>query len=217
MPADQAQRTNTGGLLYAIRAEGTSLVKIGYTTGSVEKRIKAMQTGQPFPLCVIATHPIEDDVRRKEAWLHAFLNQERRSGEWFDIALDQETFADLIARAIQFGAAQEAQRQEAHTQKALLKKQARMARRSTEETFGDRLARIRGYKRFSQQDIANVTGIRVQNISRFETDERCRVRSDTLIKLAIALECSADYLLGLTDDPTPARQRHDARQERFGD
>ena len=26
MPADQAQITNTGGLLYAIRAEGTSLV-----------------------------------------------------------------------------------------------------------------------------------------------------------------------------------------------
>lgn len=72
-----------------------------------------------------------------------------------------------------------------------------------EDTFGKRLARIRGYKRFSQQDIADVTGIRVQNISRFETDERCRVRSDTLIKLAHALECSADYLLGLTDDPTP--------------
>ena len=80
-----------------------------------------------------------------------------------------------------------------------------------EDTFGKRLARIRGYKRFSQQDIADVTGIRVQNISRFETDERCRVRSDTLIKLAQALECSTDYLLGLTDDPTPARQR----QERF--
>lgn len=86
-----------------------------------------------------------------------------------------------------------------------------------EDTFGKRLARIRGYKRFSQQDIANVTGIRVQNISRFETDERYRVRSDTLIKLAQALECSTDYLLGLTDDPTPARQRQSHRQERFGD
>lgn len=76
----------------------------------------------------------------------------------------------------------------------------------THDTLGDRLARIRGYRRLSQQDLADLTGLRVQNISRIETDHRTRVRSDILIRLAQALECSADYLLGLTDDPTPPKR-----------
>ena len=81
------------------------------------------------------------------------------------------------------------------------------------ETIGDRLARIRGYRRLSQQDVADLTGLKVQNISRLETDGRERVRSDTLIRLSQALDCSTDYLLGLTEDPTPAIRRTRRRRD----
>jgi transcriptional regulator with XRE-family HTH domain len=74
-------------------------------------------------------------------------------------------------------------------------------------SLGDRLARIRGFRRMSQQDLAARTGLKVQNISRLETDQREHVRSDTLRRLAEALDCSTDYLVGLTDDPVPSRKR----------
>jgi transcriptional regulator with XRE-family HTH domain len=78
------------------------------------------------------------------------------------------------------------------------------------DSLGDRLARIRGFRRMSQQDLASRTGLKVQNISRIETDHREHVRSDTLRRLAEALDCSADFLVGLTDDPQPPRRRRKA-------
>src|SRR2546425_5775031 len=75
------------------------------------------------------------------------------------------------------------------------------------ETLGQRLALIRGKRGLSQLDLAKLTGLKVQNISRLETESREHVRSDTLIRLATALGVSADYLLGLTDDPSPRPRR----------
>jgi len=70
----------------------------------------------------------------------------------------------------------------------------------------------------SQQDLAALTGLKVQNISRLETAAREHVRSDTLIRLAQALDVSTDYLLGLTDDPTsPKRARRRRPQPATGD
>lgn len=103
----------TGGLLYAIQAEGTSLVKIGYTTGSVEKRVKTLQTGQPFRLRVLDTVAVESEVHKQETLLHQFLKEQRRAGEWFEIDLSNHSLRDLLARAIAWGAEQEAQRQDA--------------------------------------------------------------------------------------------------------
>ena len=54
-------------------------------------------------------------------------------------------------------------------------------------SLGDRLARVRGFRRMSQQELAVRTGLKVQNISRLETDQREHVRSDTLRRLAEAL------------------------------
>ena len=73
-------------------------------------------------------------------------------------------------------------------------------------TLGDRIARMRGYRRMSQQELGDLTGLHAQNISRLETGGRGRIWSDTLIRFAQALDCSADYLLGLSDDPTPPRR-----------
>jgi transcriptional regulator with XRE-family HTH domain len=74
-------------------------------------------------------------------------------------------------------------------------------------SLGARLAHMREVRRMSQQDVADRTGLKVQNISRIETDHREHVRTDTLRRLAEALDCSADYLIDLTDDPTPAKKR----------
>ena len=84
-------------------------------------------------------------------------------------------------------------------------------------SLGDRLARMRGFRRMSQQDLAALTGLKVQNISRLETAAREHVRSDTLIRLAQALDVSADYLLGLTDDPTPLKRARRRRGQPAAD
>jgi len=81
-----------------------------------------------------------------------------------------------------------------------------------EETLGQRLAFIRGKRGLSQPDVAKLTGLKVQNISRLETKAREHVRSDTLARLAQALECSTDYLLGLSDEPAPPKKRPRARK-----
>ena len=84
-------------------------------------------------------------------------------------------------------------------------------------SLGDRLARMRGFRRMSQQDVAERTGLKVQNISRLETEQRAHVRSDTLRRLAEALDCSTDYLVGLTDDPTPPKRPRRRRQSSADD
>lgn len=57
-----------------------SLVKIGYTGGSVEARIAQMQTGCPFRLVTIMA--IDGD-RRTERLLHQKFAADRFHGEWF--------------------------------------------------------------------------------------------------------------------------------------
>lgn len=74
-------------------------------------------------------------------------------------------------------------------------------------TIGDRLARIRGFRRMTQQDVADKSKVRVQNLSRIEQDHRVNIRSDVLLRLALALDCSVDYLMGLRDDPELPRRR----------
>lgn len=168
-----------GGTLYAIRAEGTSLVKIGYTKGPVEKRLKTLQTGQPFPLRVIATQQIDQNARQTEGWLHAFLKQERRRGEWFELNLEPEAFADLIARAIQFGAEQEAQRQ---------------LPASELDTFGTRLRRIRELRGWSQKELAARAGVDYMTVYRAERAINQEPRISAGAKLARALGVSLDVL-----------------------
>ena len=66
-----------------------------------------------------------------------------------------------------------------------------------EETLGQRLVSIREKRGLSQVEVAKLTGLKVQNISRLETETRKHVRSDTLFRLALVLECSADELIGI--------------------
>ena len=80
------------------------------------------------------------------------------------------------------------------------------------DSLGDRLARMRVFRGISQRELAERTGLKVQNISRIETDQRAHVRSDTLRRLAEALGCSTDYLVGLAEASVPPRWRRRPRK-----
>lgn len=66
--------------VYFIRGEITGLIKIGFTTGDPQKRLRSLQCGSPDILKLIAVKPGEhlDEVK-----LHQRFATWRRFGEWF--------------------------------------------------------------------------------------------------------------------------------------
>lgn len=71
------------------------------------------------------------------------------------------------------------------------------------EIRGERVLVRRRARRLTQAECARAAGVSAKTISRIEQGQ-CRVLAGTVARLALALETSADYLLGLTDDPAPA-------------
>jgi transcriptional regulator with XRE-family HTH domain len=69
-------------------------------------------------------------------------------------------------------------------------------------TLGERLSAVRGHRGLTQGEVARRIGLPQQAISRLERGEWHHVRSDVLARLAIALDVSADVLLGLRNIPT---------------
>jgi hypothetical protein len=65
---------------YLVGAEGSPLVKIGYTSGAPLKRLASLQTGQPMTLSLLwsVAVDIEDE-------LHERFADYRVRGEWFDL------------------------------------------------------------------------------------------------------------------------------------
>lgn len=68
-----------------------------------------------------------------------------------------------------------------------------------DEQFQNRLVIARNALDFTQADLAEETGLKPSAISHFETGKR-KPSYWNIIKLARALMCSSDYLLGLRDD-----------------
>jgi len=73
-------------------------------------------------------------------------------------------------------------------------------------TLGKRLRERRERAGFTQTEVAKQTGIIQRDLSLLERGKK-HAWVDTLVRLAEALECSLDYLVGLTNDPTPPRKR----------
>jgi len=67
--------------------------------------------------------------------------------------------------------------------------------------FGERLHSLRELKALSQDRLAEITGISQNQISRYERGINDPT-GKALVALARALDTTADYLLGLTDDPS---------------
>ena len=71
---------------------------------------------------------------------------------------------------------------------------------------GQRIRTLRKAKHWRQQDLAVKAGIRTTHlISNIERGEKATMQVETLLALAQALECSGDYLLGLSDVLQPQR------------
>ena len=73
------------------------------------------------------------------------------------------------------------------------------------DLFGTRLKCLRKDRGETQKDLADFLGIKQNQIGEMENGRK----SSTFAKLALLCEhynLSADYLLGLTDEPWPLRQ-----------
>ena len=66
--------------------------------------------------------------------------------------------------------------------------------------IGPRLRRLRRSRDLTQHDVARLAGLNVVTISRLEHGTSEQIYADTLGDLACALQVSADYLLGLTEE-----------------
>lgn len=75
----------------------------------------------------------------------------------------------------------------------------------TSDGFADRLRTLRKQKNLSQTELGKLADLHYTHIGRFERGAS-RPGSDTLTRLAAALEVSSDYLLeGATDEAAKAR------------
>jgi transcriptional regulator with XRE-family HTH domain len=72
-----------------------------------------------------------------------------------------------------------------------------------------RLKELRLQRGLSQRELAKQSRIHRTAIAKFEKGERSP-RAASLIRLADTLQVSIDYLIDLSDDPTPYRRREDA-------
>jgi hypothetical protein len=69
------------GFIYYIVCTETFRCKIGFTAGDVAKRLRALQTGSPTDLVILAVHP---GTAEDERQLHEKFRACRRRGEWFE-------------------------------------------------------------------------------------------------------------------------------------
>ena len=80
-----------------------------------------------------------------------------------------------------------------------------------DETFGDRLARVRKGQGYTQVQLAERIGIMQPVLSNYERD-RFRPDSEMVARLALALDTSADALLGLKTRRTAQRDDPETRR-----
>lgn len=69
-------------------------------------------------------------------------------------------------------------------------------------SMGDRIKQRREQLGLSQQQLADITRMRQNIISRLEHGDTPNPGADVLKRLALALRCSIDWLVGLYDDDT---------------
>lgn len=67
--------------------------------------------------------------------------------------------------------------------------------------LGARIRRARNDANFTQEELAEKIGVGVIQINRYENNKN-QPTADILMRIATTLGVSADYLLGLNDDPS---------------
>jgi len=90
------------GWIYAIREDGTPLVKIGLTRQwDVKFRLRCLWATTHIPLTLIAAVYTEASALYVERQLHARLAASRIEGEWFYLHMNPATLERLVADAVQ--------------------------------------------------------------------------------------------------------------------
>jgi len=190
------------GYIYAIGAVGTSYVKIG-SARNVEKRRKQLQTGQHLRLQTVASVSVERDLYAIERQVQTFLAEHLQGGEWFDTPMDVHRLTTLIANAVQWLEAERVRKvreTEERRRKAFEAAQSRKAVLSEEPLehqtqLGIRIRRRRRDLDMTQAQLAELTGIPQFHISAIETGRISDIKTDTLWRLAKALQVTTDSLL----------------------
>lgn len=77
------------------------------------------------------------------------------------------------------------------------------------QQLGMRVRQARRRLRLRQGVLAEKAGIDAGNLSEIEHGHKPSARIETIASLADVLQVSTDYLLGLTDDPTPRWSRQE--------
>ena len=84
--------------LLKIVNDDKTLYKIGFTKGSVYKRIRELQTGCPYEIHVVDTYSSEYGTII-ESTLHNIFSHRRTYGEWFELGCDEEArFKELCEK-----------------------------------------------------------------------------------------------------------------------
>ena len=68
-------------------------------------------------------------------------------------------------------------------------------------SLGSRIASMRGYRQMTQEQLGSLVGVSKQTMSGWEHDTS-KPNADYIRRLCLALDCSADYLLELVDNPS---------------
>jgi len=75
-------------------------------------------------------------------------------------------------------------------------------------TIGERIREIRQLRGYSQQELASKIGIAMNSLYHYEKNRKMP-SAEVLANIAKALNVSADYLLGLSDNPIPKNDNFD--------
>ncbi len=73
-------------------------------------------------------------------------------------------------------------------------------------TIGKRVRERRAALKWTQQELADTTGIGRSYIASIETGQQANITVATINKLAVALNCTPQYLTGDTPDETAAQE-----------
>lgn len=76
--------------------------------------------------------------------------------------------------------------------------------------YGDRLRLLRKAKQLTMEEVGLRLGIAKSSYAGYETEAR-QPPLDKLQKLALMYDVSVDYILGLTDDPDPKKERKELK------
>lgn len=87
--------------IYAIGESVNGPVKVGFTTGMVEKRLAELQTASVLSLIALAAVEVPADLARSiEYQLHRLLADHAIRGEWFSVGMTQAKLTLLTEKAM---------------------------------------------------------------------------------------------------------------------